>query len=69
MNKLKKSSLLLIVCLLFSAFSAFAYITYKQSETVSSTATECCKAPQPATGSELLWDVLSRQFTSMISLR
>ena len=56
----------LLALLLTISLSAFSVVAYQQARSLCSKAPACCKrqAVSPEKG-ELLWDVLSRQFSSI----
>jgi hypothetical protein len=53
------------------SLSAFSFAAYKKTQSVCSSTKECCKqAPVESNQrSDMLWDVISRQFTSFISIQ
>jgi len=56
----------LLALLLTISLSAFSVVAYKQARSLCTQAPDCCKrqAAGPEKG-ELLWDVLTRQFSSV----
>lgn len=69
MKKVIQSRVVLLAVLFIVAVSAFSFITYYKARTVCSKANDCCRKAEPAGSSEMLWDVLSRQFVSAVSIR
>lgn len=66
MKKVIQSRIFLLAILCMLLISAFSFIAYTRSRAVTSEAEECCLKTNPDGGSEMLWDVLSRQFVSTI---
>ena len=66
-NKWFILSVLLTVCL--SAFSAFA-ISATQEDTIQPrSGSSCCRRPAAGDKGEMIWEAVSRQFSSIISIR
>jgi hypothetical protein len=60
----------LAVCLTIS-LSAFSFIVYKKTQATCSASGNCLQqAPsEPAQRSDMLWDVISREFTRFVSIQ
>ena len=67
MKKVLKSKVLPLVFLFVIAVSAFSFLAHAKKR-VSVPVKECCVKTEPD-GSEMLWDILSRQFVSSIHIR
>ncbi|MGN6398993.1 MAG: hypothetical protein ACTHMD_00960 [Flavisolibacter sp.] len=65
MKKAFKSRIFLLAILITLLISAFSFVAYTKTRSVYSEATECCSKAEPE-NSEMLWDVLSRQFVSAV---
>jgi hypothetical protein len=51
------------------SLSAFSFVTYKKTQSACSAATNCYQNSSKANQkTDLLWDVLSRQFSNFISI-
>ncbi|HEU4633878.1 MAG TPA: hypothetical protein VFS22_07835 [Flavisolibacter sp.] len=68
MKKVFQSRVFLLVALIMILASAFTFIAYTNSHTVCPEGVECSIRPEPGAGSEMLWDILSRQFVSAVRL-
>ena len=68
MKKVAKNRILLLAVLFIVLASAFSFIAYANSRGVDPEDTQCCLTTESAGGSEMLWDVLSRQFVSAVHL-
>ena len=52
------------------SLSAFSFIAYKKTQAACTSSGSCCQhSPEPAQRADMLWDVISRQFTSFISIQ
>lgn len=52
------------------SLSAFSFVAYKKARPVCSITRDCCqRSIENSPKNELLWDVISRQFTSFISVQ
>lgn len=68
MKKVFTGKIVLIAVLFVLLVSAFSFIAYTKTRSVCSRAEECCTKEQPQGSSEMLWDILSRQFVSAVHL-
>jgi hypothetical protein len=50
------------------SLSAFSFVAYKKTQPVCSV-TQPCGTANPNKSTDLLWDVLSRQFSNFISIQ
>lgn len=67
MRKVLKSRVILVALATVVALSMFSFVAYTKTKKVCMNATERCQPP--AESSEMLWDVLSRQFVSAVVSR
>jgi hypothetical protein len=50
--------------------STISFVAYKKTASICSTKTDCCQtAPTSNQKTDMLWDVLTRQFTHFISIQ
>jgi cell division protein FtsL len=68
MKKVFKSRILLLVLLFILLISAFSFIAYSKTRSLCSNTGECTIKTESNSSSEMLWDVLSRQFVSTVHL-
>ena len=68
MKKVFTGKIVLIAVLFVLLVSAFSFVAYIKTRSMCSQAEECCIKKQPQGSSEMLWDVLSRQFVSAVHL-
>jgi hypothetical protein len=57
----------LLLTLLFVSFAAFSFAAFRETEEVCSRVKAACSTAKPAKSSEMLWEVVSRQFLSLVS--
>jgi hypothetical protein len=70
MRKVIFNKWFLLAALLTISLSAFSFVAYKKTEAVCAVAPDCCRrSMENNTKNELLWDIISRQFTSFISIQ
>lgn len=71
MRKVILNKWFLLASLLTISLSAFSFIAYKKTTSVCNVPKRCCQKPaaQPAQKGEMIWDAVSRQFTSYISIQ
>src|SRR3954465_8587398 len=53
------------------SLSAFSFAVYKKAQTTCSASGDCCQhtPAEPTQRADMLWDVISRQFTNFISIQ
>jgi len=68
MKKVYKSKVAFLAFLFIIVISAFSIIAYAKKQS-NSQIKDCCIKPKPAESSEMLWDILSRQFVSAAQFR
>jgi hypothetical protein len=69
MKKVIKSRWFILAALLVISISALSFVAYKKAHAISLSPNNCCQKPQMNGSSEMLWDILSRQFVSSVSNR
>jgi hypothetical protein len=57
-----------LLTMLFVLFAAISFAAFRQTEKVCRAARNTCSVSKPAKSSEVLWEVVSRQFLSLVSL-
>lgn len=67
MRKVITPRIIIVAALLLLSLSAFSVLLYQRTQAICSEATECCQKPD-SEQSEMLWDVLSKQFVSSVKL-
>ncbi|WP_072837140.1 hypothetical protein [Flavisolibacter ginsengisoli] len=67
MKKVLKSRYLLLAFLFIFIISAFSFIAYSRSHSVSTEIEKCCQKPE-SNSNEMLWDILSRQMVSAVHM-
>ncbi|MFL5740056.1 MAG: hypothetical protein ACJ75B_07555 [Flavisolibacter sp.] len=65
MSKVVFNKWFILAALLLISLSAFSFVAYKKTRAICNSANECHKAPVQAEKGELIWDALSRQFSSV----
>lgn len=68
MKKVFRSRAFFLALLFILFVSAFSFIAYAKSRSVCAEAQDCCLKTESGNGSEMLWDILSRQFVSAVHL-
>ncbi len=68
MQKIFTQKGFVLMTLLFVGIAAFSFAAFTTTDDLCTAAKEACKAVQPAKPSELLWEVVSRQFLSLVRL-
>ncbi|HEU4469459.1 MAG TPA: hypothetical protein VFR58_00120 [Flavisolibacter sp.] len=69
MRKVILNKWFFLALLLMVSLSAFSVIAYKEARSICNVTDETCgNSSRPADKGEMLWDVLSRQFSS-VSIR
>jgi cell division protein FtsL len=68
MKKVFTGKIVLIAVLFVLLVSAFSVVVYTKTRSMCSRTEECCIREQPQGSSEMLWDILSRQFVSAVHL-
>ncbi|HWJ26883.1 MAG TPA: hypothetical protein VNS32_10100 [Flavisolibacter sp.] len=69
MKKVIKSRWFILAALLVISISALSFVAYKKAHVISLSPNNCCQNLQMNSSSEMLWDILSRQFVSSVSNR
>jgi hypothetical protein len=67
MKEVLKSKWFILATLLVISISAFSFVAYEKARNVCSTTKDCCHNAQPEANGEMLWEVLSHQFTPSVS--
>jgi hypothetical protein len=65
MKKFFTQKAFLLFTLFFVSMAAASFVAFKETEQVCTTAEEACKSVK---GSEVLWEVVSRQFLSLVAI-
>ncbi|WP_121352466.1 hypothetical protein [Flavisolibacter nicotianae] len=68
MQKFFTQKAFLLLTLFFILIAGFSFAAFRETEQVCTQVKSCCKMTQPARSSEMLWEVVSRQFLSLVSL-
>lgn len=63
-----QKAFLLFTFLFFFSIAAFSFAAFQETNEVGTNAKGACKAVKPAKNSEMLWEVVSHQFLSLVSL-
>jgi len=71
MRKVFLNKWFLPAALLIISLSAFSFIAYKKTSSVCTVTRECSPKPEkePVQRGEMMWDAVSRQFTTVISVQ
>ena len=68
MKKFFTQKAFLLLTLFFVSIAALSFAAFKETEQVCTSAEQACQSVKPAKGNEMLWEVVSRQFLSLVSL-
>ena len=68
MKKFFTQKAFLLFTLFFVSMAAASFVAFQETAQVCTTAEEACKAVKPAKGGDVLWEVVSRQFLSLITI-
>jgi hypothetical protein len=69
MKKVITSRWFIPASLLVLSITAFSFVAYQKAPTLSVSPGTCTQKLQMNSSSEMLWDILSRQFVSSVSTR
>jgi hypothetical protein len=65
MKKVILNKWFLLAVLLTISLSAFSVVAYQKTRAICNATKACCKPQRAAEKGEMLWDALSRQFSSV----
>ncbi|HET7899191.1 MAG TPA: hypothetical protein VFL47_16005, partial [Flavisolibacter sp.] len=68
MQKLFLPKAILLLTLLFGSVAVASFAAFRETKAVSTSVKDTCSNLKPAKNTEMLWEVISRQFLSAISL-
>ena len=68
MQKISTYKALFFFTLTFVLIAAASFAAFRETEAVCTQAKNCLKLAPPAGGSEMLWEVVSRQFLTLVSI-
>jgi hypothetical protein len=68
MQKNSTQKALSLFTLLFVLLAVASFAAFRETEPIYTGAQSCLKASAPAQSSEMLWEVVFRQFLSLISI-
>jgi hypothetical protein len=68
MEKFFTPKAFVLLTLLFMTIAGLSFAAFRETEDVCTSAKEACKVIKPTRSSEMLWEVVSRQFLSLVSL-
>ena len=67
MQKSTTPAAYILVSLLFVFIAVASFATFAETEEICTQATNCLK-PIPATNGEMIWEVISRQFLTLLPI-
>lgn len=68
MQKFFTKKAFLLLTLLFVFFAGFSFAAFRETEQACTGVKNTCHVAKPAKSSEVLWEVVSRQFLSLVSI-
>lgn len=68
MQKFFLQKAFLLFTLLFICIAAFSFAAFRETGQVCHSVKTCCRVAHPVKSSEMLWEVVSRQFLSLVSI-